>query len=332
MEFKTYAPGQRVKTRKGKKYPNKKWIVRFRFEGQDYEIATDAANKSGAEKEALDFIRNLDDECGPVPGSVRDIIDIYKEGRRPSDRDAGYLDRIADHMGNEVAAHLEQADFDECCRALYPGRTNDTWNRQVFTPLIAALNWSGITMKLKRPKMKAIEDAAYECLTKEQRDLLIANAQSKEIEALLCLWCMDGLRVTESISLLAKDRRDEPYADIRGGRIKTIQRKGGKTRVHWRAMHPRTQKVMRKIRLKDGERFFEWTKRWQIDKYIDELEEITNIRFHPHMGRHTFADQMDANNASLRQLMDAGGWRSPAAAMRYTHSNVERQRALKKKL
>lgn len=333
MEITVYPPGARRKRVKGKEYANRKWVARFRWAGREYEITTDAKNEGGAKKEAVAFVRSLDLECDPASDTVSAVLEAYKAGRRPSRKTEGYCDKIDGAIGDRDARALTQADFDECCRILYPGLSNETWNGHVFTPLIAALNWSGIPMrKIRRPKMKPIEEQAYECLTEKERDHVIASAGSPEATALLCLWFLDGLRVTESMAVLRRDRLDQPFADLKGKRIKTIQRKGGVTRAHWRAIHPRTVKALKALPILPEDRFFPWSERWQIRDLISEIVGRSGVRFHPHMGRHTFGDITHAKGGSLRDLMDLGGWRSERAAMRYTHKNVDRQRALKKRL
>jgi len=309
--------------------------VRFRFRGEPYEIRPDARTEQAAEAATLEFIRGLGDERGPAPGSVADVIEAYKEALRPSKKDAAYIDRICGEIGGLTAEDVTQAEFDRCCRRLYPGCSNETWNRQIFTPLLAALNHSGISANVKRPKMKSIEDQAYDALDKQKRDLLISEARDmddRDLEAVLCLWFLDGLRITESIELRRRDRSEYPYADIRRGKIKTIQRKGGVERVHWRAMHQRTKAALKRCKFEADDKFIRWKTRSGPRRAIEKLVERTGIKFHPHMGRHTFGDQAHAKGASLKDLMDAGGWRSVQAAMRYTHTNVERQRVLKERM
>jgi integrase len=334
MEINVYAPGTRITRKKGKEYANKKWVTRFSYGGQRYEISTDAENARGAKKEAIEFIAELKQQRGPAPGSVMEIIAAYKAGRRPANKEAGYLVQVETVIGARAAEDLAQADFDECCTTLYPKATNETWNRQVFTPLLAALNWSGITVRVKRPRQKAIEDQAYDCLTEKQRDTYIAAARDRRLRAVLCLYMLDGLRPTEGLNILRQDRPDAPYADVRRGLIKTIQRKGGKVRVHWRAMHPKTKRLLAALpAIKEDEgRFFPWRERWHLRPLLKDLNTRTGIRFHPHMGRHTFGDIAHAKGASLRDLKDMGAWLSDSAALRYTHKSVERQRALKKAL
>lgn len=343
MAFTHYPPGTRTKRARGRDYPNKKWIVRFRFRGERFEIRTDARNEKEAESEALEFIHGFTDERGPAPGTVNQVIEAYKAGRRPAAEDQANLDAVAGEIGGLVAETIGQAEFDRCCAVIYPGRTNATWNRHIFTPLIAALNYSGIALRdadgrpvrIKRPRLRAIEDQPYESLDRRQREILIAEARAmadRDLETLLCLWCLDGLRITESIELRRRDRPGLPYADIECGVIKTIQRKGGVERVHWRAMHARTRQTLSRCDGGEDDRFIRWKTRWGPRRAIEVLEKRTGIRFHPHMGRHTFGDQAMAQGASLRDMMDAGGWRSAQAAMRYTHRNVDRQRALKKRI
>ena len=334
MEVHVYAPGERPKKRKGKTYPNKKWIARFRYGGREYEITTDATNKRDTKKEAVEFVKSLDLECDSSADAVRVVLNDYLDGRRPSKNYHRYCEKIAGVIGHLNAYELTQRDFDHCCHKLYPGRTNETWNNQVFTPLIAALNWCDIPIrKIKRPRMKPIEDLEYDALTESDRDKILAAGGTPEMTAILCLWFLDGLRVSESLALRRRDHVDEPFADLAEKRIKTIQRKGGVTRAHWRAMHPKTYKALRKLTILPDDRYFPWRERWELREPIAEVIGRSGIRFTPHVGRHTFADIAHDKGASLRELMDLGGWRSPGAAIRYTHKKgVERQRARKKAL
>ncbi len=157
-----------------------------------------------------------------------------------------------------------------------------------------------------------------------QRDILIKNADDPDLRALLTLLFYSGPRISEAINL-TRDRTDLQEGIACFELTKTDDE-------HWRPLHEKVVVALANLPERKDGRFFRWKTRWGPRKLIKKLSEKTSIYFHPHIGRHTFADLMMEKGSSLRDLMDAGGWENPKSAMRYTTKRVERVRKAVNKL
>ena len=309
MPYKLSPPGSR--------HGNKVYYATITVKGKRSEVSTGTANAKLTRRFAEQAERRLYERhvLGGKERIVSAAIDSYMSFRRLSRRDEGYLLKINGLIGERALAGIGQTDFDQCARILYPGRSNETWNRSVYTPLQAALRHVGVNFLLKRPKQKKPK---HRSLTAHKRDVLIANAGDPDLKALLTLLFYCGPRISEAISL-TRER-----ADLENGVACFDTTKTGDE--HWRPLHEKVVAALTALPPRKDGRFFRWKTRWGPRKDLRELSEKTGIHFSPHVGRHTFADQVMEKGASLRDLMDAGGWKDAKSAMRYTGRNVERLR------
>ena len=310
MPFKLYPPGTR--------HGNKVIYALITVPGRRTEVSTGTIDEKLATRFAEQAERELYESCvlGRGKGTVGQAIDNWIAFRRPRKIDEDYLTKIKNLIGRRKVVNITQADFDEAALALYPGLSNSTWNRCVYAPLQTALRHSGFAIKIRRPKQKK---PRHKSLTAKQRNILIRVASfDKDLKAILCLWFLQGVRISESISL-TEDRLDLPNALACFDSTKT-------DRDHWMPLHAKTVAALANLDAQEDGRIFRWKTRWGPRKALNKLIEKTGIKFTPHQGRHTFADILMEKGASLRDLMDAGGWADQKSAMRYTTKRVERVR------
>ncbi len=309
MSYKLLPPGTR--------HGNKVYYAVITAKGNRVEVSTYTTNKRLAERFAEQRDRELWERhvLGRAEETVSAAIAAYIGFRRPRKADEAYLLKICGLIGKRRCHGLAQEDFDECAQVLYPGLSNETWNRCVYTPLQAALRHAGLNLRIRRPKQKK---PTHKSLTAAQRDLLIKNADDPELRALLTLLFYAGPRIGEAINL-TRDDTDLPNGLARFKLTKTGEE-------HWRPLHEKVVVALANLPVRQDGRFFRWKTRFGPRKPIADLCKKTGIPFHPHRARHTFADLFLEKGGSLRDLMDAGGWQDEKSAMRYTGKNVERVR------
>lgn len=286
--------------------------------GYRTEISTRTNDKKLAER----FARRVEAEAyerfslGTAgAGTVGQAIDNYISFRRPRKLDENYLLAIKGQIGNMKLSDVSQVHFDATAQVLYAGRTNETWNRSVYTPLQAALRHAGRIIALRRPKQRK---PRHKSLTAIERDKLIDAATDVETKGILILMFYTGCRISEAIKL-TWDRVDLAGEKVCFDASKTDE-------DSWRPLHPKVVLGLANLPGEKHGKVFRWQTRFGARKAIGIASTAAGMKFHPHMARHTFGDLMQEAGASLRDMMDAGGWKSEKAAMRYTTRRVERAR------
>ena len=309
MSYKLLPPGTR--------HGNKVYYARISVKGRRVEVSTDTTDKRLATRFAEQRERELYERhiLGGSEGTVTTAIDNYITWRRPKTYDENFLLKIRGLIGKRKLSGIGQVDFDECARVLYPGLSNETWNRNVYTPLQAALHHAEVNLKIERPKQKKPK---HRSLTARQRGILIKNAADPDLKALLTLLFYNGPRISEAINL-DRDRTDLQRGVAWFDTTKTDEE-------HLSPLHPKVVVALANLPERTDGRFFRWKTRSGPKKLIAALCKKTGIYFTPHMARHTFATLFMAKGGSLPDLMEGGRWEDERSALRYTSPDVERVR------
>lgn len=309
--------------RPGTRHGNKVYYARVSVRGRRVEKSTGTRSPRLARRFAEACERQLYEHyaLGGSPMTVATAIDNYIAFRRPTRRDERFLLSVRRLLGDRETDGIAQADFDFAATELYPGCSNETWNRCVYTPLQAALRHAGVLVMVKRPRQKR---PRHRSLTAPMRDVLIANADDADLKALLILLFYAGPRIGEAMNL----RRGG--IDFEGKRLCFDLTKTDDE--HWRPMHPKVAAALRGLPVRQDGRIFRWLTPQGPRRGIRTLCARLGVHFSPHMARHTYADLLMEKGGSLRDLMDAGGWKNGKSALRYTHKNVERVRELVNRL
>lgn len=306
MSIKLLRPG----TRKN----NKVYYARITAAGEEREISCHTTNPRLAKKHAEREERRLFERGANNSKTVAYAIDAYLVFSNAGKREESRHLEIKALIGQRLIDDITQADFDECARVICPNLSNETRNRDVYTPLQAVMRHAGIHVPLKRPKQKKPK---HRSLTKEQRDLLIENADDPDLKAWLCLMFFQACRTSEAVSL-EWDNVDLPNGLALIGMTKTDDEE-------WTPLHERTIAALANLP-KQREKVLRWKTRSGPSKCLTKLCKRVGIKINAHMGRHTFGDLFHEQGGSLRDLMEAGRWKSPNSAMRYTGKRVERVR------
>lgn len=305
----------------GRRHGNRVFYARITVEGRRYEISTRTANpklaKGRAERAERElWERHLSEKAHAL--TVEAAIDNYMGFRRPSKADGRFYLRLRKWFGKTLLADMTQAKIDEAARMLLPGRAPETWNRQIYTPMSAALKHAGIDRKVRRPKQRKPRSKA---ISKGTAEALI-QALEGDYQVLAILLFYTGCRITEAVKL-TWDR-----VDLQGGRVCFDLSKIDQD--HWRPLHPRVVAALANLP-KDG-KVFPWKTRSWPSRKLSAAAKALGLAFHPHMARHSFGTWLVDAGASIRDVMDAGGWQDYKSVLRYTASDVERVRKHVEKL
>lgn len=314
MSIKLIPPGQR--------HGNKVYYAVVTVKGNRREVSTDTRDPRFARRfaEQIEAAMYERDVLGSgAPQTLGNAIDAYIAFRRPGVNDRRYLDTLKRWAGRTLLSDIGQGDFDRAAQALYPNRSAETWNRQVYTPLQSVLGHAGVTIRLRRPKQRKPRNRA---VTRHTAELLIANAEDPDLEALLTVLFYTGCRIGEAIALTWA------RVDMPGRRLCFDVAKADKD--SWRPMHEKVFVAL--ANLPERRRVFRWSTSSGPRKPLKALCQKFGIRFTPHMARHSFATWLADQGVSLKDVMEAGGWEDHKSVLRYTGSNVERVRKAVDKL
>ncbi|GLR55113.1 site-specific integrase [Shinella yambaruensis] len=228
--------------------------------------------------------------------------------------EARYLPRIVEYFGDRPLAEVFPFDLRQMAKALYPGRSNATLNRQALAPARAVMihayerGWCG-PMRLRRfredtPKRR--EPASPTWLHAFARQCMIEG--KPQLAALVLLMATTGARVTEAINLRWRE------VDLRRRSILLV-----KTKTDTNS--PRTltdEMVDRLAALQEGaaldDRVFGYRCRQSVNARIRKACERAGISYKPShtCGRHSFANNTLELGLDIKTVMHAGGWRSSA--------------------
>jgi integrase len=235
-----------------------------------------------------------------------------------------YVRRLLDYFGDKPLSHFEQSIIDNGSVEIYPGASPATRNRQVYTPLVAILNFAGVSLRIRRPRGSG-GNRATAWLWPEQAEAIFAEAEKidKEFAALLIVLCYTGMRLSEALGLTWNDVRlqdgfayvadtktDEPRAvylpPVAVAAMANVELRGGNARV---------------FRYAKGGHLYSLLKTCAFRASVD-LPERSAF----HIFRHTYATWMRRYaGLDTKGLVATGAWRDRKSADRYEHVQVSEE-------
>ena len=246
--------------------------------------------------------------------TVAEAIDNYEAWRRPSADNRRYLARLKEWFGSTPLRHVGQEEIDRSARELYPDGSPATWNRQIYTPIIAVMNHEGLQVRFRRPRRSKPQTRH---VSKQTAELLIARADDADLAALLEFLFFTGARISEALSLTPD------CVDLSNRRVRLHVRK--RNVAVWRPLHDRAVHALESLP-KRPDRVFRWRSRFGPENALLRLRKETGIYFTFHMARHSFATWLAEKDVGLRDIMDAGGWSTMKSVIRYVAPSEARVR------
>lgn len=209
-------------------------------------------------------------------------------------------------MGLDRINVIDQTRIDMAARKLYPRAKASTLVRQVYTPIIAALNHAAHAqmpgsafVKIRKPKVRR---AAAEWNSDEYLNALLPHCNER-LRAIVLFMTDTGVRISEAVRLTPDAfARKKGYAYV--GKTKN-----GKPRMV--AIEDETAAAIARIMPKKHfARVFGYTSRWSVNTALKRACERAKMPYTtPHrIGRHSFAARFLMAGHSLKALQDAGGW------------------------
>lgn len=226
-----------------------------------------------------------------------------------------YLEVVVRLIGLKPAAEVDQETILDVCAQLYPNAKASTRNRQVYTPILAALKIVGIRPNVTRPhghdKLPVVDRST---LPPDGWHAAVMEHLTPSKRACMMLINLHGLRISE-----AAQRRP---ADI-DTKNWTLSVPDTKTGVP--ALIRLTEPVIEAIKAIPNWREQKWLfgtgERGNIGRaFRNACEKADVATYGTHrIGRHSFAAQVLEEGKSLPFLMQAGRWASIKAVSRYAH-------------
>lgn len=236
-----------------------------------------------------------------------------------------FLGPLVKHFGTTTLARIDQTAIDRAATVLYPDASAATLNRQVYTPVSAALKFAAKRgmcdfRQLDRPRQPR---GRIRSLAPAEADRLIESC-AKHLKPLVVFLFYTGCRLSEGLYL------DWQQVDLTRGEVQFLQTKNGASRGV--PLHRRAQAALLALPHRTGEVF----RRPDGEPYARKEDGGGQIKtafngacrragisdFSPHDCRHTWATWHYAANRDLAALMYLGGWQTEKMVLRYTHVNV----------
>jgi integrase len=321
MPLKLVPPGER----KGNPF----YLVRGTFGGRRYEVSAKTTDPSAARAFKRDFEQTLGENRLPARGEALTFeraVKLYEDYRDPSNRDRAFLKRIARVIGGKFVADIRQADLVGAANLLYPNLAPGSKNRAVMRPAATVLHYaaengycSWLRVRLFREPTPATRAVSMDTAT------VIVRAAAGP-QRLLLLWLFrQGTRISDALKV------EWPRIDL--GRGVVTYRIAKTDRWSEAPLHPELLIALANVPEEErGLYLFPWRTRSGVYKWLRPLAKRLNLRFTPHMARHSLGTWLNADGAGLRTIMSTLGHADPKSSIRYQSADIEIVRAAGRRL
>lgn len=333
--LKLYPPG----TRKNNRY----YVAKGYIAGREYEVVCrdkdrkKTANRRDAEQFVRAFEKKVTTEAAKPKRqsdvlSFGDIADTYATARGISRNDERYLEKLKKawlkskgvYLRDLAIADVRQKHVAEAANFLYHGRSNETKNRQAYTPAAAVVHFAADNGDCAYIVIKKLPEKEPETRRPAPGVAkLLLDSTSGDKQLLMMFLFYQGFRITESL----KSREDKINLKEQTISFWIPKRKKWKP-IYLHDEVFRTLKARLPIGRPDG-LIFPWRDRHEVYDWLGPLCMELDIEFTPHMARHEFGSTMRENGAHPRDIADAGTWSSDKSTMRYSQAPARAKALLK---
>ncbi len=368
MPFTLYAPGTRVKHKKGKAYANRYFVAIIRAPGQQLEITCDTTDESAARAVALKAelaLIDSDSAQAEAPAdqvlTFADAVALYAAARDPTKEERRRLKKIVaakiagtpGTFGARDVTGICHADLVAVANALHKKHEASTKNRQVMRPAAAVLHYVAGSKKCDwlRVAMFKEKPATTRSVDVDDARTIINNVRAPAAKAL-----KRGNRpatareLAHSAANVEKKRFFLLWIFRQGTRITHTLRVTWEGHIDLKRRtvllppfkgHDAVEKPLHDdifeilANTPKAERhgpLFPWKSRHSIYKWLRPYCAALKIEFTPHMARHSLGKWLNEGGASLRSIMDALDHKDPESSVRYQSTDIEVQRATGRRL
>ena len=226
-----------------------------------------------------------------------------------------YLTQLVDAFGETPMRKIEDTDLSAGAAKVYPGAKASTLVRHWYGPFQAVWNAAArAKMVHERTWTKpTVKRTPIDYPTDDWLEKVIAACTRLEQRAMILFMSFSGMRAAEVVAV--KNRHFNRASGI-------IVANKTKTDGRSAALPPFIHEIL--LKLPDGPPdapLFGYASRYSVNRILKRAcKRAKVLYFSPHKaGRHAFAARFLADGNSLKALMEAGGWKSVTAVMRYAH-------------
>lgn len=296
------------------------YYVRGTFAGRLINASTKERNKKGAEvfkaKLETELAKRRSDKY--LPATFRTAVDLYIDYRQPKPRDKRWIDKIVTLLGDHELADIRQHTIIDTANKLFPIHPPATKNRQVIVVIASILHYAAENNLCPYIRVRKFKERAPEprALSKDHARALIAGAEGKM--RLILVWLFfQGWRISDTLRLQWN------AVDLVAGNVRYHISKTDE----WRIM-PLHAAVIQSLvdAIPSSGRVFPWQNKSNFYRALRPLCRRLNVKFTPHMARHSFATWLVNEGVSTQEIMEAGGWRDHKSVLRYAKLDPARVR------
>lgn len=299
------------------------------------ERGTGTGNLNEAREKAKLFDREYHDKLDRPISEVTPQF-IFAEAATLYMKNGGsarYLKPILNEIGLKAVSDIDQGAIQELADKLYPGCQPATINRQIFTPVLAVVNFAAELRKCPPPLLVRPRGhdkvPALEIPSEEWYDAVLPHLTTK-MRALVLLLTLHGLRISEAINRKPNELNTKNWTlsvpDTKTGDPIQV-RLSGPVIEALKDMQRELQDQDAKRKAKGKEPL---ARRWlfgtanRSNVYRSLKTACTaagSERYGSHaLGRHAFATRILNDGKSLKHLKEAGRWKTiKMPAQRYGH-------------
>lgn len=280
--------------------------------------------RTGDERQARELLADLEARIWRRrtygEAAVRTFAEAALDYQRAG-KEGAFLAPLILRFGDRLVGSISGEEIREAAAALYPTAAPATWNRQAIVPARAVINYAArkgwcapVSVQMysvPRPRRAAVGDDWF--------DRLIGQCDADRLPHLAALMLFlrtTGTRLGEAVRVLPE------HLDLAGGLVELERTKT----AAWERRHIGPELVARLANLAraPGRPVFGYRHGWAVIKRLKAVCRRAGIPYvgTHQAGRHSFATAAIAAGATLKEVMDAAGWRSARMVLEiYAHTN-----------
>ncbi len=222
------------------------------------------------------------------------------------------------HFGSQPVEAINQSAVVDACAVLYPGRTAQTLNRQVYTPIIAILNLDARTRNVAMPAFVRPRGWDHKPPIKTPKDEWFDKflpAARPEARALALIWTLHNARVEKELLGRTPEDFNPESNTLYIGRTKNGEP------VELRLAKPASEAI-KAYDWRKGPWLFGTNQKSTVYKWIRAACQEAGIPYYTpyQFGKHRFASRHLERGKSLKWVQEAGRWKTiKMVAERYGH-------------